>query len=382
MSCYRSLRAAVIFIGLMVPAQALAGEFVTVGPRAMGMGGAGVAVTTDALATYWNPAGLAMTQTVDIRIQGGGQVIDRFGLGDAVHDLEDFNTRDTSNANRARAQDIADRINRPGATASINGSAGLYFKGHFGEHAFGFNVSDVATGGGFVSTQAGVQLTAPGPNQQVNITGVMALRGLEARQLAFSYAYAFSDKTFSFGVTGKVLQGAAYRGSTTLTGGTDVSVTNNFGKPTLSTAFGIDVGAIYRPSSWLRFGVVAKDINQPTFDAPGGGELKLEPQVRGGLAVNPYSSLTLTADVDATSNKTFVPGVKSQVLSLGAEQTIFSEFMSFRLGAFKNMKDTGTPFTPTAGLGLRIFAFRMDVGGGYDFREKGALGSLSLSLTF
>ena len=382
MSYYRSVRAVAILVGLMIPAQAMALEFVAVGPRAMGMGGAGVAVTTDALATYWNPAGLAMTQTVDIRIQGGGQVIDRFGLGDAVHDLEDFNTRDASNANRARARDIADRINRPGATASINGSAGLYFKGHFGEHAFGFNVSDVATGGGFVSTQAGVQLTAPGPNQQVNITGVMALRGLEARQLAFSYAYAFSDKTFSFGVTGKILQGAAYRGSTTLTGGTDVSITDNFGKPTLSTAFGIDVGAIYRPSSWLRFGVVAKDINQPTFDTPGGGELKLGPQVRGGVAVNPYSSLTLTADVDATSNKTFIPGIKSQVLSVGAEQTIFSEFLSFRLGAFKNMKDAGTPFTPTAGLGLRIFALRVDVGGGYDFREKGALVSGSASLTF
>jgi hypothetical protein len=46
------------------------------------------------------------------------------------------------------------------------------------------------------------------------------------------------------------------------------------------------------------------------------------------------------------------------------------------------MKDAGTPFTPTAGLGLRIFAFRIDVGGGYDFREKGALVSGSASLTF
>ncbi|MDH5670410.1 MAG: hypothetical protein OEY86_20605, partial [Nitrospira sp.] len=58
---------------------ALAVEFVTVGPRATGMGGAGVAVTTDALATYWNPAGLAMTQTVDIRAQGSGLAIDRKG---------------------------------------------------------------------------------------------------------------------------------------------------------------------------------------------------------------------------------------------------------------------------------------------------------------
>ncbi len=378
MSYYRSLCTGVIFIGLMIPAQAPALEFVTAGPRAIGMGGAGVAVTTDALATYWNPAGLAMTQTVDVRFQGSGQVIDRLGIADAVHDLENFNKNDITTANQAKAQDIADRINRPGATVSINGSAGLYVKGHLGEHAFGLNISDVATGGAFVSTPATAALTG----STVSLSGAMALRGLEARQVAFSYAYAFSDKMFSIGVTGKFLQGAAYSGSTTLTGGTDVSITDNFGKPTISTAFGIDVGAIYRPSSWLRFGLVAKDINQPAFDTPGGEELKLGPQVRGGVAVNPYSSLTLTADVDATSNRTFVPGIKSQVLSVGAEQTIFSEFLSFRLGAFKNMKDAGTPFTPTAGLGIRLFAFRMDVGGGYDFREKGALISGSLSLTF
>jgi hypothetical protein len=354
-------------------------EFVFVGPRATGMGGAGVAITTDALATYWNPAGLAMTQTVDVRLQGGGQVIDRLGIADAVHDLESFNPNDPNTAaNLAKAQDIANQINKPGATVSVNGSAGLYIKGHLGEHAFGVNISDVATGGGFVSTP--VTVTQNGST--VNLTGAMALPAFEARQVAFSYAYAFSDKMFSFGVTGKLIQGAAYSGSTTLTGGTDVSIRDNFGKPTLSTAFGIDLGAIYRPSSWLRFGVVAKDLNQPTFDTPGAGELKLSPQVRGGLAINPYSSLTLTADVDVTSNKTLVPGIKSQVLSLGAEQTIFSEFLSFRLGGFKNMQDASTPFTPTAGLGLRIYAFRIDVGGGYDFREEGALVSGSASWTF
>jgi len=52
-------------------------EFAIVGPRAVGMGGAGVAVTTDALATYWNPAGLAMQQSVDIRLQASAQLVDR-----------------------------------------------------------------------------------------------------------------------------------------------------------------------------------------------------------------------------------------------------------------------------------------------------------------
>ena len=364
-----------------LPLQVSAAEFVMVGPRAMGMGGAGVAVTTNAFATYWNPAGLAMTQTVDIRAQGGGLAQDRLGLGDALHDLENFNTSDTSPANLAKAQSIADRVNQPNATISVNGSAGFYIKGHLGEHAFGFNVSDVATGGGFVSTPVGAAQPG-GPGTPITVTGQMALRGLEARQLAFSYAYAFSDKTFSIGITAKVIQGASYNGSTDLQGGSGVSTTDHFGKPTISTTYGIDLGAIYRPSSLIRFAIVAKDINTPTFDGAGGGELKLEPQVRTGVAINPYSSLTLTADVDVTSNKTFVPGVKSQLLSFGLEQTILSEFLSFRVGTFKNMQDASTPFVPTAGLGIRWFNFRADAGGGYDFREKGALVSASVSLTF
>jgi hypothetical protein len=366
--------------------QALAAEFVIVGPRAMGMGGAGVAVTTDALATYWNPAGLAMTQTVDIRIVGGGQVIDRMGIANTINDIENFNTNDTSAANIAKAQDIANRINQPGANTSFNGAAGLYIKGHFGEHAFGFNISDVPTGGGFVSAPVSVRCS-PNPDcsgtpTSVSVSGAMAVRMLEARQAAFSYAYAFADKTFSIGVTAKLIQGAAYNGTQNLSGGQDIKLRDSLGKATISTTYGIDVGAIYRPSSWLRFGVVAKDLNQPEFDSPDGTKIKLGPQVRGGMALNPYSSLTLSADVDVTSNKTLVPGVKSQVLSLGAEQTILTEFLSFRIGAFKNMQDAATPFTPTAGLGVRIFAFRLDLGGGYDFREKGALASGSLALTF
>lgn len=352
-----------------IPTQAMAVEFAVVGPRAAGMGGAGVAVTTDALATYWNPAGLAMTQTVDVRIQATGQAIDRLGVGQTLNDIKDFTT-----PNAAAAQALADRIN--GGTVSGIAAGGLYVKGHFGEHAFGFNVSDVATAGAFVDPSNRFRQVGG------NVQGAFLLRGLEARQAAFSYAYAFADKMFSIGVTGKIIQGAAYTGSVAVQGGQDVTLTDNLGKAKLTTAFGIDVGAIYRPSSWLRFGVVAKDINQPEFDAPDGSKFKLGPQVRGGIALNPYSSLTLTADMDVTSNKTFVPGLKSQVLSLGAEQTILSEFLSLRVGAFKNVQDAASPFTPTAGFGLRIFALRVDVGGGYDFRERGALASGSVSLTF
>ncbi len=374
MSNYLAVRVIAIFLGLMIPAQAMATEFAIVGPRAAGMGGAGVAVTTDSLATYWNPAGLAMAQTVDIRAQVSAQGIDRLGMLKTLEDIESLDK--TSIANQGRAQELANRINQSGTSLSAIGAAGLYFKGHLGEHAIGFNVSDVATAGAYLSRSVTVNLGSPIP-----VDGQMAFRGLEARQAAFSYAYAFEDKTFAIGITGKLIQGAAYTGTATIDGN-GIKLSDNLGKSNLSTTYGVDVGGIYRPSSWLRFGVVAKDLNQPEFDAPDGTKFKLVPQVRGGIAINPYSSLTLTGDVDVTSNKTLVPGQKSQMLSLGAEQTMLSEFLSLRVGAFKNMQDAASPITPTAGLGLRIFAFRADVGGGYDFRERGVLGALSLSLTF
>ena len=369
-----SIRILLCFLLSLIATPAVAVEFAVVGPRAAGMGGAGVAITTDAYATYWNPAGLAMSKSLDIRIQGTVQVTGREGIANALDDLNDFNPNDTSAANQAKAQNIANELNKPGATISGLGSGGLYVKGHFGEHAFGFNVSDVATSGSFVSS--------PVVANGTQITGQMALRGLEARQAAFSYAYAFADKTFAVGVTSKIIQGAAYNSTANLQGGVDPNLIDNFGKATISTSYGIDVGAMYRPSSWLRFGVIGKDLNQPTFDAPGGLQYKLTPQVRGGMAVNPWSTMTITADMDITSNQTLVPGLKSQVLSLGMEQTILSEFLSFRVGTYKNVQDAGSIFTPTAGLGLRIYSFRLDVAGGYDFDDGGALASGAIAWTF
>lgn len=371
--------AASIIVALPVPT--LAVEFVPVGPRAAGMGGAGVAVTTDAYATYWNPAGLAIVKSLDIRVQGTAQVTGRSGIYNALNDLNDFNFNDTSAANLARAQNIANEINRPGATISGIGSGGFYLKSHFGEHAFGFNVSDVATSGAFLSSPMQVSQTPPATGP-ISITGAMALRGLEARQAAVSYAYAFADKTFAIGVTGKIIQGAAYNNLTNLQGGSDPSLFNNFGMAKISTAYGVDVGAMYRPSSWLRFGVVGKDLNRPSFDAPGGLQYKLDPQVRGGVAISPWSTMTITADMDITSNQTLVPGLKSQVLSIGMEQTLLSEFLSFRVGTYKNVKDAGSIFTPTAGLGIRIYTFRLDIAGGYDFDYGSAVASGALAWKF
>lgn len=68
-----TVRIFALCVALLAPLEAMAVEFVFVGSRQMGMGGAGVATTTDSLATYWNPAGMAMNKKFDIRFQGGGR---------------------------------------------------------------------------------------------------------------------------------------------------------------------------------------------------------------------------------------------------------------------------------------------------------------------
>jgi hypothetical protein len=373
------VRSVALGLVLLIPYQAAAVEFVFVGTRQVGMGGAGVAATFDATATYWNPAALAMSRKVDVRLQATLGGVDRGDVLDTIKDINQFNFSDTSAANQARLQYLVDKINKPTTNLSSAGSGGFYLKANFGEHAIGFNVSDVATGGAFTRTPAAITGT-PG-NQTVN--GQFGLNGLEARQAAISYAYAFADRMFSIGITGKYIQGAAYSSTTNIRGADDnIRIFQDLGQARITSALAVDIGAMYRPSSWLRFGIVAKDINAPTFDAPNGEQFKLDPQVRTGVAFNPYSSLTLSADVDITSNKTLTPGVKSQYLSLGAEQTILSELLSFRVGAFKNMQDAQTPFIPTAGFGLRLLALRIDIGGGYDFRDQAAIASGSIGMTF
>lgn len=373
-------------------------EFVIVGPRSTAMGGAGVAITTDALATYWNPAGLAMDPGTDLRAQVSAQGTDRLGTLDRIKEAQDIkepSTLEEAQVNLVKMLHLLDKLARPGASLSAAAAGGVYLKTHYGQHAFGFTLSDVATGGAFfpkvdrnISISVGGSVVVD-PNGSGSVTAdrfslkndtELAFRGLEARQAGLSYAYASTGRTISIGTTVKLLQGVAYTNRMNILD-VDFGIVTEAQSKT-STAVGVDVGAMYRPTSWLQFGIVGKDLNTPSFSTPEGGEFLLEPQFRGGLAVKPYSSLLLAADVDLLKNRTLVPSIKSQVLSLGAEQALFSDSLFLRGGLHKNLADASSIVMPTAGFGFRVFAVRIDVGGGYDFRERQALASFSIGGSF
>ncbi|MFQ5992976.1 MAG: conjugal transfer protein TraF, partial [Nitrospiraceae bacterium] len=290
-----------VAVCLLSAIPAKAAEFAIVGPRATGMGGAGVAVTTDSMATYWNPAGLAMESSLDIQVaQASLQGIDRLGVKDTLDDIDSLDLTDTSLLNQARLQNLLNKLNEPGTSLSAIGSAGLYAKGSIGNFALGFNASDVATGGMFLPDPVSVTV-----GSSLTINGDFTIQGLEARQVGLSYAYALPSRTLAIGATTKIIQGAAYLGNVGVAGANgDLRFTDDLGKAELSTAMGVDAGVMLRPASWLHLGVVGKDLNEPTFDTPGGQKFKLNPQVRGGVAIVPYPALTLSFDGDITSNRT------------------------------------------------------------------------------
>ncbi len=359
-------------IFMVNPGMVEAGEFVISGARAMGMGGAGVAVTTNALATYWNPAGLAMSQHVDIRIQGSVQGIDRLGIRDTINALDNINTSNISAANQTRLQNELTRLQ--GTSISNLASGGVYLKGYWGKQAVGVSISDVATGGLFVPTA--LSAAVDGGTNTLVVNGQLQADFFEARQIGLSYALSFAKRLLAIGVTGKVIQGAAYsNGINPLALNDSYVFFKELNGPQISYNFGLDVGAVFRPFSWIRFGIIGKDVNEPTFDAPNGQTFRLTPQIRGGVALNPYPSLTIAFDSDITANRTFVPNIKSRMFSLGAEQTLFSQILSLRIGAVKNVEDAKSFLTPTAGFGLRILGLTLDIAGGYDFKERGGLAS-------
>jgi len=100
------------------------------------------------------------------------------------------------------------------------------------------------------------------------------------------------------------------------------------------------------------------------------------------VAWRPFDNLTLSADYDLSKNKSFSENTEDQTVAGGIELTMLSEILTLRAGAYKNTANDLANIVYTAGLGLRIFALRIDVAGAYDFKEQEAQASASLALRF
>ncbi|GMT47253.1 MAG: hypothetical protein IEMM0007_0819 [bacterium] len=374
---------------LLLTTSAFAAEFVTLGPRALGMGGAHVAVASDATAIYWNPAGLsAQHRATDIRAHVGAIVKDHSGLADLWNDIDDVldgrgikdpefysNTEDVD-----RLVDILRKLDKKGSRIDINGQAGAIVSANIKGMALAIGVTGIGYANAVPKLDlVNVNATLPflDPQSIANNTSKIDLTGLQTIEYSLSLAHGFINDTLHVGATVKLMDAATYFDSIRAFNTSDTNIVEEVknNKRTSQKITG-DIGVIWMPSERLRLGAVGKYLTGPSFSSASGRDIKIAPQVRAGAAFLPWRGATVALDIDVTSNETLTPGYKERQVAVGFEQAlgtkgkILSDLFTIRAGGYKNVAESGSNFVATAGLGLGLLGLRLDVAGAYDFAKE------------
>ncbi len=278
-----------------VPVQAQAQVvFESVGERALGMGGAFVAVANDATAVYWNPAGLATAV-------GAGMTIGwyRFQSG---------------NQNQTPVPGPA---LRSGTFTSLGAtSAGL---------SYGQLQATTLTGG-----------TLGQPNVE---TLSVSQYGLTILQTIVPGLVA--------GTTLKYLRGNVIGEPVTAASVKDaLAQTNNLNGPT-KTALDLDIG-LMATADHLRVGYTMKNVRQPSFGDVANSANTLQRQSRLGVAFISTGGLTLAMDLDL--NAVGLQGDLRRMFALGGEVHL-GHALQVRSGVRWDLEGTHDPI---AAIGMSV----------------------------
>jgi hypothetical protein len=272
-----------------------------VGVRALGMGGAFVAVADDATAAYWNPAGLATGPIVSA-------VVERTGQGSGEPNAPPFLA-----AQRGSGIFVGLTLPPVGLTYYRLRSTRLLPPGS-------------TTSGGPVSPDPGVATSLV--TQHVGLTLVQSIGPV--LDVAGTIKYVHGDAVLgnrdpTFEGSSAVDRVAALAS----TGGSTVDV---------------DLGALVHVGQF-RTGLVARNLRQPSFDAPSHPDaLRLDREVRAGVAWrSAESSTTVSCDVDLTRTETELE-VRRHV-AFGAEHVLHSRLAirgGFRVNTVNDARTAGS----------------------------------------
>jgi hypothetical protein len=187
----------------------------------------------------------------------------------------------------------------------------------------------------------------------------ISVKGIVIAELPISYAYKVNDN-FSVGANLKYMQGRTYK--------TELKVDDDDVDSSLdensktSSSFGIDLGMLYTYKK-LRAGLVAKNINTPTFKYYDGEKVKVKPQIRAGFAYDILDWITFAMDADITKNKSVMSdltGEKFQYIG-GGFDIHPSSWFSLRVGAMSNLDNNNEGLIYTAGLGFGLKWIQIDL---------------------
>ena len=257
------LRACAALLVLAFAAPAGAQTFETVGGRALGMGGAHVAVAEDPTAIWWNPAGLATGRP----------------LFSASLELARFETR----------------------------SGGFFGTPPPGRRSsFFLGVGALPIGLSYVRTTETVFAQGPADEGLV--------RQLSTHQAGVTVLQSLTD-SIVIGSTLKYVRGSAKSGP--ISGGESLDEAADLLDGMGSNAFTADVGVMV-VSSPLKVGLTLRNVTSPEFEAEDGTAIELPWQARIGVAYDATETLTLAADLDLKSTR--LGADLRRAIALGAER--------------------------------------------------------------
>jgi len=185
-------------------------------------------------------------------------------------------------------------------------------------------------------------------------------RGALIAEVPLSYGYALSDN-LAIGGNLKYIKARTYH-SEVLVFDSDTQdlfkdATNDYME---SNSFGVDLAALYKLDS-MRFGIVGRNLNKPSFDQKAAGNYELDPQIRIGAAYRLWNMVTLAADFDVTENDTIISNnYKSQNIAGGVEVDLL-RFLQLRGGVYKNLSEEDIGIVYTAGAGLNFYLLQIDL---------------------
>jgi len=300
---------------LLVPWTVRAQGVEVVGIRALGMGGAFVAVADDASATYWNPAGLvtgplfsavaefgqADVEPVPVQASGPGTWLGSASRGGTLVALGTWPV----GATFYRISTAAARVVAPPSTpppVATTSQLDRLTTTHVGVNVLHTLVSGLHVGAAvkYVHGSAGLAALTPAPSDPLEAAEQLDTRG--------------------------------------------------------SSRFDMDAGVMLDLRT-VKLGLTVRNLFEPEFDTPVEGvRVELPRQVRAGVAFRPSDRLILSLDADLTRTPDL--GGERRSLAAGAEQRFWNDRAAVRGGFRISTAGDARPILTTGGsVGLRTGMF-------------------------
>lgn len=346
----------IIILGSLFLAQGLSAlSFGSMGNTSAGLGDSGVALRKSAWGVYYNPALLA----ADNRGKFGysfGATLEQKGIGQLSSaffggNTEGIDLNEIWNLYQASQEHSLGAISQSGIAIQITG--GTYEEEkldgegkEIGEFVEKRNPYGAFTMGAFVSGYVSGEMNVT-RTDSMSQSGEITLNaqgnafGVALLEVPFGWGWRFDTENGDISIGASVkymgMSGGAIQGNGSLSDANGVDFTyvlpTTFG---ISHNFGVDLGVLYSIYG-LNFGLVAKNINAPSFDVSG-KKIRVMPQFRLGVSYEFADYFALTFDSDLSANNVLFDSSK-QTQMIGGGLLMDFKYIDLRLGVMGNMAD-------------------------------------------